>query len=196
MAEAQLPFERVEQLIAASGAGDDAAFDELFSILYPELRRIAHAHLRAERAHHTLSTTALVHEAYVRIATWSGEGWHGRAQFLAFTSRAMRHILVDYARRRQSVKRGDGRVQVPLDVAGDVAAEENTVDVLALSQALDQLGERDPRLVRVVECRFFGGLTADETAEALGMPLRTVERTWTRAKTYLYQLLLPPPHQG
>jgi len=183
----------LDKLIAAYQNGDEAAFDPLFSLLYDDLLQIARRHLMGERAGHTLSTTALVHEAYLRLASGASGAWRDRTQFLAFASRAMRHILVDHARRRGADKRGGGRLQVTLrtDVGVAAAEEEQSVDVLAVSDALDRLAERDARLARVVECRFFGGMTAPETAAALGTSLRTVERDWTRARAYLYQLLQP-----
>jgi RNA polymerase sigma factor (TIGR02999 family) len=181
----------VEQLLAAYQNGDESAFDRLISLLYDDLLQVARRHLRGERSGHTLSTTALVHEAYLRLAGDAGGEWRDRAQFLAFVSRAMRHVLVDHARRRGAGKRGGGRVQVTLRTDVGAAVEEQTIDLLALDHALDRLADRDPRLARVVECRFFGGMTAEETAEALGISLRTVERDWMRARAYLHLLLQP-----
>jgi RNA polymerase sigma factor (TIGR02999 family) len=189
----ETPTAEVDSLLDACAAGSEGAFERLFALLYPDLRRLAHRHLRSQRGHHTLNTTALVHEAYLKLASWSGDGWERRAHFLAFTSRAMRHILVDHARRRAARKRGSGRIDVTLQTGLAVGGEERTLDLLALDEALDRLAERDPRLARVVECRFFAGLSADETAGALQTSLRTVERDWTRARTYLYHLLRPPP---
>jgi RNA polymerase sigma factor (TIGR02999 family) len=178
----------VEGLLSAYQAGDGDAFDELFALLYDDLRGIAHRHLLGERNQHTLNTTALVHEAYVRLAR-SPEGCRNRAQFFAFVSRAMRNILVDQARRRSSQKRGGDRVLVTLHPDMGATEEEKGIDLLVLSQALDQLAEHDPRLVRMVECRFFGGMTSEETADALGVSSRTVERDWIRARAYLQRLL-------
>jgi len=179
----------VEGLLSAYQAGDGDAFDELFALLYDDLRSIAHRHLLGERDQHTLNTTALVHEAYVRLARSPEAGCRNRAQFYAFVSRAMRNILVDHARRRSSLKRGGDRVLVTLHTDMGATEEEKSIDLLVLSQALDQLADHDARLVRVVECRFFGGMTSEETADALGVSTRTVERDWTRARAYLQRLL-------
>jgi RNA polymerase sigma factor (TIGR02999 family) len=168
--------------------GSQPAFDRLVALLYDDLRELAHAHLRGERTGHTLDTTALVHEAYVQLAGHTGPSWRGRPRFFAFLSRVMRHVLVDYARRRDAAKRGGGAVQVSLE-EGDAPVESAGVDMLALDQALSRLGDKDPRLVTIVECRFFGGLTEAEIAAALGVSERTVERQWQRARAYLYQLL-------
>lgn len=164
--------------------------DELLPEVYEELRKIAHRHLRKERAGHTLNTTALVHESYVSLARTDDLEWESRTHFCAVASRAMRHILVDYARRRGAAKRGGGRIRITLG-EGVAAHDEPPHELLALDAALQALAERDERLARVVECRFFGGMTVDETAEALDISRRTVERDWTRAKAYLYRTLAP-----
>lgn len=180
--------DEIELLISAYRSGDEEAFSRLFSFYYEDLRELAKRQLRGERESHTLSSTALVHEAYVRLARLPEAQWRSRADFFAFASRAMRSVLIDYARRRASQKRGGGNILVTLQT--NVGAEaEQPVDLLVLSDALEQLGKHDPRLVQVVDCRFFGGLTTDETAEALGISSRTVERDWTRARVYLYHLL-------
>ena len=167
--------------------GDDQAFDRLVELVYDDLRRIAHRHLAVSRGD-TLNTTALVHEAYMKLAHVEGGVWEGRAQFLAFCSKAMRRILIDYARRRSAAKRGGGRVQVPL--RDDAAVVEAEVErMLGIEDALKQLEKHDPRMGRVVECRFFGGMTVPDTAEALGVSPRTVEREWTRARAYLHDLM-------
>jgi len=186
--------DEVELLVAAYRNGDEEAFNRLFSLYYEDLRELAYRHLRRERETHTLSTTALVHESYLRLARNPDAGWRSRADFFAFASRAMRSVLIDHARRRASQKRGGGNILVTLQTNVG-AKDEQTVDLLALSDALDQLGALDPRLVRVVECRFFGGLTTEETADTLGISTRTVERDWTRARTYLYHLLQLEPGQ-
>ncbi|MGH7541674.1 MAG: ECF-type sigma factor [Gemmatimonadota bacterium] len=170
--------------------GDDV--DALVPAMYEELRKIAHRHLRRERAGHTLNTTALVHESYLSLAGSGDLEWQSRAHFCAVASRAMRHILVDYARRRSAAKRGGARIQITL-AEGMAADEDPAHDLLALDEALERLAAWDERLARVVECRFFGGMTVDETAEALGTSRRTVERDWTRAKAYLYRMLVPAP---
>ncbi|CAN5749554.1 sigma-70 family RNA polymerase sigma factor [soil metagenome] len=181
---------QLERLLAAHADGEAGAFDELFSLIYRDLHQIARNHLRNERDDHTLNTTALVHEAYVKLSPRQGEEWRNRAQFFAIASTAMRRILVDYARRRAAGKRGGEGAHVTLHT-GMGAREEQTTELLALNEALSRLAEHDPRLEKVVECRFFGGMTAAETAAALDLSTRTVERDWVRAKTYLYHLLHP-----
>jgi RNA polymerase sigma factor (TIGR02999 family) len=161
---------------------------DLFPLVYEELRAIAHRRLRREREGHTLNTTGLVHEAYVELVGRPGGEWRSRAHFLAVASRVMRHVLIDYARARRSAKRGGGGIRVQLhdDLVG---GEAPSIDLLALDQALRALTQEDERLGRVVECRYFGGMSVGETAEVLGVGVRTVERDWTRAKAYLYRQL-------
>lgn len=156
--------------------------------MYGDLKAIAHRRLRQERPGHTLSTTAIVHEAYLHLVPQATATWRDRAHFFAVAARVIRHLLIDYARRRNAEKRGGSAIRVPLreDLEGE---EGETVDLLALNEALESLSTRDERLARVVECRFFGGMTMEETAEALGVSKRTTERDWTRAKTYLYRAL-------
>lgn len=174
-------------LVLRWSRGDQQALQRLVGHLYADLRQLAHAHLRRERSDHTLTTTALVHEAYVQLASRTGPAWQGRAQFFALVSRVMRHVLVDYARRRRAAKRGGGEVHVPLEDAA--AADPSAVELLALDQALDRLSARHERLGRIVECRFFGGMSEAEIAEALGVSARTVERDWKRARAYLHTML-------
>lgn len=170
--------------------GDRAAFDEVVNVLYDDLRAIAHRQLQSERSDHTLTTTALVHEAYVELSRRTGPVWQGRAQFFALLSKVMRHVLIDYARRRKATKRGGGDVRVPLDEnSSGPGADAGFVELLALNQALDQLEARQERLARIVECRFFGGMPEAEIAEAFGVSTRTVERDWKRARAYLHTLL-------
>jgi len=171
------------------------AVDAVLPQVYHELRRIAHRQLRAERPGHTLSTTAVVHEAYLRLAEQYGTSWGDRAQFFALAARTMRRILIDYARRHRAARRGGpAHIVVPLDAlersdASALAAAERGEWLLALDEALARLAQQDPRLARVVECRFFGGLSEDETAEALGISARTVSRDWTMARAWLHQAL-------
>lgn len=181
----------VTGLLAAWEDGDSDAFDRLVPLVYDDLRRIAHRQLSGERSGHTLDTTGLVHECYLSLVGSEGLSFRNRRQFYALAATAMRHILVDYARTRSRKKRGGGRAPVTLDdsiPAPDARADE----LLALDAALDRLEERDPRLVRLVECRFFAGLTVREAAEALGVSERTAERDWARAKVHLYHELRDP----
>lgn len=178
----------VTQLLEAHAEGDPEAFDALLPRVYAELRRIAHYRLRGERPDHTLDTTALVHEAYLELVQLDRINWQNRAHFFAIASRAMRNILVDYAVRRKAQKRGGDRQRVPLDT-DDLATEAPVEDLLALDQALQQLEALDERQLRVVECRFFGGLSIDETAEALGISPATVSRDWRMARAWLNRAL-------
>lgn len=168
--------------------GDEAAFDALIELVYEDLRGIARRHVRTTPTNGTIDTTALVHEAYVKLAEVEGGEWIGRAKFFAFCSKAMRRILIDYARERATEKRGGARFQVPLRPETAVVQREVT-EVLALDQALRRLEARDPRMAQIAECRFFGGLSVVETAEALDTSARTVEREWAKARGYLYHLL-------
>jgi RNA polymerase sigma factor (TIGR02999 family) len=169
-------------------AGDRAAMDRLFDLVYDELRRVAHRALHQEQTGHTLSTTGLVHEAYFKLVDQSRVEWRDRGHFFGVASRAMRQILVEYARRRGAVKRG-GRVRVVALEEGLVPAEERAEALLAVDEALTRLALHDADMARVVECRFFAGLSEEETAEATGASLRTVQRQWRRAKAWLYQEL-------
>ncbi len=178
----------VTRLLAAWEDGNPAAFDQLVPIVYEDLRRLAHRHLRCERADHTLDTTGLVHECYMSLAGSSGLSFRNRRHFYALAATSMRHILVDYARLRSRKKRGGGRLAVTLDDSIP-SPEERADDLLALDEAMQRLEMRDARLVRLIECRFFAGLTVEETAEVLGVSRRTAERDWTRAKLYLYDEL-------
>jgi len=181
----------ITRLLEQWSEGRDEAFDELFPLVYEDLSRIARNHLRGEGAGHTLSTQALVHESYMRLLGKPGSGWESRSHFYAVASRAMRRILIDYARKKQTEKRGGARARITL--GEDVKAPERDLDeLLAIEQGLEELETLDPRLVRIVECRFFGGLTMAETAEALGTSVRTVERGWTRARGHLYRRLAAP----
>src|SRR5438105_7318329 len=157
---------------------------------YHELRAVAHRRLRARGHEATLSTTALVHEVYLKLVDQSRaeRGWRDHAHFLAVASMAMRHVLVDRARERQALKRGGARRHVTLDEE-QVGAEDQAEVLLHLEEALEQLAAWEPRLARVVECRFFGGLTEPETAEALGLTTRTVQRDWVKARVLLRRAL-------
>jgi RNA polymerase sigma factor (TIGR02999 family) len=159
----------------------------MLPLVYDELRRMAHVHLGRERTGHTLSTTDLVHEAYVRLANQRGVAME-RSQFLGAASAAMRRILIDYARKHQAAKRGGGAGVLSLDEAL-TAADESSEMLVALDEALTRLAADDERLAQVVECRYFGGLTEEETAEALKVTARTVRRDWVKAKEWLYREL-------
>lgn len=162
--------------------------DRLVPLTYAELRRIAHHHLRRERAGHTIDTTALVHEAYLRLAPLDSMEWQGRTHFLAMAARAMRRVLVDYAKKRGAQKRGGGRSRVELE-PWMVMVDDRGEELLALDDALERLAAVDERQCRVVECRFFAGMTIAETAEALGVSVATVKRDWAHARAWLNRAL-------
>jgi RNA polymerase sigma factor (TIGR02999 family) len=169
-------------------AGEPSARDSLFPLVYDELRRIAHAQLRRERFGHTLDTTALVHEAYLRLAVQTAAEWTDRSHFFGVAANAMRRVLVDYARRYCAEKRGTAPRRVSL-TDSMLITEERADTLLAVDEALTELARIDPRLSRVVECRFFAGLTEEETADVLGVTARTVRRDWTKAKGWLHRTL-------
>ena len=176
----------VTRLLKRCAGGSREAFEQLIELVYADLRRIAHRRLQNERAGHTLDTTDLVHEAYLKLLPQADTTWGDRAHFFAVASRVIRHVLIDYARRKKADKRSGG-VRVPLRENTATTSPSPEVDILALERALERLAVRDPRLEKVVECRFFGGMTVPETAEALGVSTSTVDRDWARAKTYLYE---------
>ena len=157
--------------------------DRLFPLVYDELRRIAHYQMAGERAGHTLETTGLVHETYLKLVDQTRVQWRDRGHFFRVASWAMRRILVDYARTSQALRRGGG--QHPVTLNEEQAGTERGDALVALDEALDRLALVDRRLSRVVECRYFGGLTEEETAEALGVSARTVERDWIKARSWL-----------
>ena len=162
--------------------------DETVALAYQELRAIAHLRLMATAPGGTLSTTALVHEAYLKLVDGSPTGLRDRAHLLALASLAMRHVLIDRARERSTVKRGGEPKRITLDEA-ELSVDEEPEAVLQLNDALDRLAAFEPRLARVVECRFFGGLTESETADALGVTVRTVQRDWVKARVLLKRAL-------
>lgn len=174
----------ITALLEAHAAGDPNALDDLFPLVYEELHQIAHRRMQGERSDHTLRTTALVHEAYMELVDLDRVDWQDRQHFFALAARVMRNVLVDYAVRRNAQKRGGGRDRVPLK-EWDGATEVVLEDVIAVHQALKQLETVDKRQVRVVECRFFGGLTIDETSNALGISTATVGRDWRMARAWL-----------
>jgi RNA polymerase sigma factor (TIGR02999 family) len=169
---------------AAAPAPEGSDVERMLPLVYEELRRIARRQLRNEGIGHTLNTTALVHEAYLRLATPSHLDIGGRAEFLAIAATAMRRVLIDYARQRTAQKRGGVRVRVELDDL-EVAADGRAEQLMALDEALTALAESNPRLARVVDCRFFGGMSQEETALALQLTPRTVRRDWTKARMWL-----------
>ena len=172
---------------------DKAERDSLLPVLYEELRRLAHHYMRGERAGHTLQTTALVNEVYLKLAGLDRMQWRDRAHFMATVATLMRRILVDYARSRLRDKRGGNVSITQLDEAQhDLPEEGRTVELIALDDALTTLGVRDPRQARIVELRYFSGLTVEETAEALGVSPATVKREWATAKAWLYSTMGQP----
>lgn len=177
----------IARLLDAVDRGDPEALGELVEAVYPELKRLAHFQMSRESQGHTLNTTAIVHEAFVRMASGQGK-WKNRKHFLRAASTVMRHLLVDHARRKRAEKRGAGDVPLAIDEER-VGGNSDSLAVLALDSALRDIAEIDPRLEKIIECRYFAGLTVQETAEALDMAARTVERDWRRAKAYLLEML-------
>jgi len=178
----------VTQLLTEWSDGDQAALDQLVPLVYEELRRLARHFMKRERAGHTLQTTALVNEAYLRLVDQKHTHWQNRAHFFAIAAQLMRRILVDQARRRQYQKRGGGALQVTLSHAESLT-DEKAPDLIALDDALRSLAEMDPRRSQVVELRFFGGLSIPETAEVLKVSETTVERDWMIAKAWLHKTI-------
>jgi len=177
----------VSQLLAEWAAQDPTARDRLVPIVYDELRRLARHYMRGERVNHTLQTTALVNEVYLRLTGINGLQWRDRAHFFAMAGTLMRRVLVDYARRGGRAKRGAGVSIISLD--DQAVSSEPSVDIMALDRALDQLAAVDPQQSRIVELRFFAGLSIEETAEALGISPATVKRDWSTAKLWLHHEL-------
>jgi RNA polymerase sigma-70 factor, ECF subfamily len=180
--------QRLTQLLVAWSDGDQKALDELFPLVYDELRQVARRHMRRERRGHTLRTTALVNDAYLRLVDQRQVRWQNRAHFFAIAAQMMRRILVDHARSKHYEKRGGGAVHVPLEEAA-VLAEGKSAEILALDEALRALAELDPRRARVVELRYFGGLSNEEIAEVLKVSTNTVTRDWNMARAWLYNEL-------
>jgi len=178
------PSHSVTQLLIKWGEGDKAALDELMPVVYDTLRKLAASYLRHERVNHTLQPTALVDEAYVRLVDQRNASWQNRAHFFGVAAKLMRNILVDYARERLAAKRGGDQYRLSLSKA-DHAASGSDVDLIALDDALNELAAIKPEYARIIELRFFGGLTIKETAVAMGLSTATVERHWTFARTWL-----------
>lgn len=174
----------VTQLLVAWGDGDQTAREQVMSLVYTELHRLAHRHIKKERPGHTLQTSALVNEAYLRLVDQRDVQWQSRAHFFGVAAQMMRRILVDYARKRQFAKRGGKALQVSLNV-DLIATKQRSADVVSLDGALTELATIDERKSRVVELKFFGGCSIEETAEILGVSPGTVMRDWTLAKAWL-----------
>src|SRR6266478_7852378 len=177
--------QRVTELLAHGSHGDDVALAELTPLVYEELRRLAHRHMGGERPDHTLQTTALVNEAYLRLADQTHPRWQNRAHFFAVAARVMREILVSYARSQRAEKRGGGALKIELDEAALVSPEESK-EIVELHEALERLATLDSRKAQVVELKYFGGLNYDEMAEVLKISPVTVRRDWRLAKAWLY----------
>lgn len=178
----------VSKLLVDWGNGDQAALEELMPLVYKELRKLAHQYLQKERAGHTLMTTDLVHEAYLKLVNQHGVRWQNRAHFFGIAAQLMRRILVDRARHRGRVKRGGGAPTVPLE-EGAAVLNQSDVSIVALDEALTRLAEFDQRKARIVELRFFGGLSVSETADFIQTSPITVMRDWKMAKAWLHRAL-------
>lgn len=183
------PSSEVTALLIRWSRGEADALDRLLPLVYGECRRIAARKLECERDGHTLDPTALVHEMYLRLVDQRGAKWQNRAQFFGIAARLMRRVLVDHARARHARKRGGSAVLVSLDAAAEAPAEAACADVLAIDEALGRLARLDPDQVRIVELRFFAGLTVEETAHVLGRSARTVKREWQLARAWLLREL-------
>ena len=183
------PPEGITQLLVDWGQGDQAALEKLMPLVYSELRRLASNYLRRERAEHTLQPTALVNEAYLKLVDQRNAKWQNRAHFFGISAQLMRRILVDHARQHRAVKRGGSGQQRLSITSVEKLAKQPEVDLLALNEALDELAKMDPQQSRIVELKFFGGLSIDEVAEVLGIGHATVERDWKLARAWLRRQL-------
>jgi RNA polymerase sigma factor (TIGR02999 family) len=177
---------QMTQLLFDWQQGDQSALKKLTPLIYEELRRIAHGYVQHERNGHTLQTTALVNEAYLRLAGQDKPEWQNRSHFFAVTAQVMRHILIDHARRRRYLKHGGEFQQVSMEEAS-LMSENRAAELIALDEALDELKDFDPRKSKVVELRYFGGLSLEETADALEVSVMTVRRDWRAAKAWLFR---------
>lgn len=184
--------ENVTRLLQDWSNGNERALEELLPLIYNELRHLAHHFLNRERPGHTLQTTALVHEAYLRLIDQKDARWQNRSHFFAIAAQAMRRILIDSARRHAAIKRGGPQEKLSLDEVADVSLEPNN-KLLALDEAINALAAIDPEQSRIVELRYFGGLTIDETAEVIKASPATVKREWAMARAWLYQALTEEP---
>jgi len=185
---------QITQMLLDWSAGDHAALERMMPLVYGELHRLAHHYMNRERACHTLQTSALVNEAYLRLVDQRNVKWNNRAHFFAIAAQMMRRILVDYARSHLYAKRGAGAVHLSLDHA-KLVSNEPSAEVTALDEALTKLESIDPQQARVVELKFFGGLTIKETAEALGISVDMVKREWSTAKAWLYREMRNGSHE-
>ena len=180
--------EQITEMLQAWGEGDSTALEQLLPLVYDELHRLAGAYLRGERRGHTLQTTALINEAYLRLAEWKNVQWKNRAHFLGVAAQMMRRVLVDFARSRHYAKRGGDAQPVEFEEA-KIAAPRRDAEIIALDDALKTLAEIDPRKCLLVELRYFGGLSVGETADAMNLSPRTVMREWQAARAWLYREL-------
>jgi RNA polymerase sigma factor (TIGR02999 family) len=186
------PADPVTRLLRQWSEGDTSVLNELTPLVYQELRRLANSYLRRERPDHTLQPTALIHEAYLRLIDQGQPEWRSRSHFFSFAAHLMRQILVDHARAHHAGKRGGSGQRVPLEHA-EIFAPEREADLVALDEALTALAAFDERKARILELRFFGGMSLEETAEALGVSVRTIDREMRMARAWLYQALMTPP---
>jgi RNA polymerase sigma-70 factor (ECF subfamily) len=191
MDELSVSPHRVTQLLQQWSHGDDAALEKLTPLVYEELRRLAHHYMEGERPNHTLQTTALVNEAYLRLADQTSPNWQSRAHFFAVAARGMRRILVNYARSNRAQKRGGGAARIELDEAV-ILSPEQSIEIVDLHEALERLGTLDSRKAQVVELKYFGGLNHDEIAEVMKISAVTVRRDWVFAKAWLHKELHQP----
>jgi RNA polymerase sigma factor (TIGR02999 family) len=185
---AEKSLNQITRLLVAWSDGDEGALDQLTPLVYEELHRLAHHYMSHERAGHTLQTSALVNEAYVRLVDWKNVKWQSRAHFFAVSAQMMRRILVDFARSRGYAKRGGGIRAITIDDAA-LTSGDKSADLVALDEALQTLAELDTRQSKVVELRFFGGLSLEETAEVLKVSVGTVRRDWSLARAWLHREL-------
>lgn len=198
MSQTACPPDEITAMLKAWGDGDREALEALVPRVYDELRRQAHRYLRGERPNHTLQTSALINEAYLRLAGQRDVEWQNRTHFFGIAANIMRRVLVDYARTQQRVKRGGKDEDLPLDLALSIVAEmtneQTKIDLILLNSALDKLAEIDERQARIVELRYFSGLTVEETAEVLDISEMTVKRDWNVAKAWLRREITSPKH--
>jgi RNA polymerase sigma factor (TIGR02999 family) len=183
------PSQQITRLLVEWSAGDRTALDQLLPLVYNDLKKLAGSHLRRERTGHTLQGTALVHEAFLRLVDQRDATWQNRVQFFGIASQVIRRILVDHARQRNAQKRGGEALRVTIDESIAVPAGGADFDVLALEDALEKLAALDERQSRIVELRFYGGLSVEDTAEALGLSPATVKRDWSLARAWLFREL-------